>query len=210
MVETLVAPLRAFGRDDLALAGGKGANLGELVRAGFPVPDGFVVTTQAYAEAASGLDADLTDAAVTSGDGAAVRAAFPTVAISAKLRTAILDAYDELGGGPVAVRSSATAEDLPGAAFAGLQDTILNVVGEEALLDAIRHCWGSLWTDARSPTAAHATWTPLAPAWPSSSNAWCRPRPPACCSRRTRSPVTVGRWWSTPAADSAKRWCPAR
>lgn len=147
MAETLVAPLRAFGRDDLALAGGKGANLGELVRAGFPVPDGFVVTTRAYDQAASELDPQLFDAAATSGDGSVVREAFATVAIPTELRTAISRAYEELGGGLVAVRSSATAEDLPGAAFAGLQDTVLNVVGEEALVDAVRRCWGSLWTD---------------------------------------------------------------
>ncbi|RVX38231.1 pyruvate,water dikinase [Nonomuraea polychroma] len=122
----LVAPLSAFGRDDLAIAGGKGANLGELVRNGFPVPGGFVVTTHAYDLVAQGrTTADMPD----------------------ELRRTILDAYAELGGGPVAVRSSATAEDLPGAAFAGQQDTYLNVVGDEALLDAVRRCWGSLWTD---------------------------------------------------------------
>ncbi|MCK2219959.1 PEP-utilizing enzyme [Actinomadura sp. ATCC 31491] len=124
----LVAPLDAVGRDDLPLAGGKGANLGELVRNGFPVPPGFVVTTHAYELAAredAGLPTDL----------------------PAELRQAITDAYAALGGGPVAVRSSATAEDLPGAAFAGQQDTYLNVVGEAALLDAVRRCWGSLWTE---------------------------------------------------------------
>ncbi|MGP3965408.1 PEP/pyruvate-binding domain-containing protein [Nonomuraea sp. 3N208] len=122
----LVAPLSAFGRGDLAMAGGKGANLGELVRNGFPVPDGFVVTTHAYDLVAEGrTTADMPD----------------------ELRRTILDAYAELGGGPVAVRSSATAEDLPGAAFAGQQDTYLNVVGEEPLLDAVRRCWGSLWTE---------------------------------------------------------------
>ncbi|MGI5282750.1 PEP/pyruvate-binding domain-containing protein [Nonomuraea polychroma] len=122
----LVAPLSAFGRDDLAIAGGKGANLGELVRNGFPVPGGFVVTTHAYDLVAQGrTTADMPD----------------------ELRRTILDAYAELGGGPVAVRSSATAEDLPGATFAGQQDTYLNVVGDEALLEAVRRCWGSLWTD---------------------------------------------------------------
>ncbi|AQZ65642.1 phosphoenolpyruvate synthase [[Actinomadura] parvosata subsp. kistnae] len=123
----LVAPLSAFGRADLAVAGGKGANLGELVRSGFPVPDGFVVTTHAYELGAQGRG---------------VRAELP-----ADLRQAITDAYAGLGGGPVAVRSSATAEDLPGAAFAGQQDTYLNVTGEPALLDAVRRCWDSLWTE---------------------------------------------------------------
>ncbi|GAB2911799.1 PEP/pyruvate-binding domain-containing protein [Nonomuraea fastidiosa] len=128
----LVAPLNAFGRADLAMAGGKGANLGELVKNGFPVPDGFVITTHAYELVAQGSD---------------TREHFERVELPEELREAITGAYAELGGGPVAVRSSATAEDLPGAAFAGQQDTYLNVVGEEALFDAVRRCWGSLWTD---------------------------------------------------------------
>nr|WP_188190326.1 PEP/pyruvate-binding domain-containing protein [Nonomuraea sp. SYSU D8015] len=128
----LVAPLDAFGRGDLAMAGGKGANLGELVRSGFPVPGGFVVTTNAYDQVAQGHSG---------------QAYFEQVELPGELREAILEAYAALGAGPVAVRSSATAEDLPGAAFAGQQDTYLNVVGEEALLDAVRRCWGSLWTD---------------------------------------------------------------
>jgi pyruvate,water dikinase len=128
----LVAPLNAFGRGDLALAGGKGANLGELVKNGFPVPGGFVVTTAAYELVADGHD---------------TRTYFENVDIPPELREAIAGAYAELGGGPVAVRSSATAEDLPGAAFAGQQDTYLNIVGEEAVVDAVRRCWGSLWTE---------------------------------------------------------------
>ncbi|SEL70410.1 PEP/pyruvate-binding domain-containing protein [Nonomuraea pusilla] len=126
----LVAPLAAFGHEDLPLAGGKGANLGELVRNGFPVPDGFVITTEAYRLVAAGE--------VTPGH-------FERVELPEELRSAVTRAYAELGGGPVAVRSSATAEDLPGAAFAGQQDTYLNVVGEQALLDAVRRCWASLW-----------------------------------------------------------------
>ncbi|KAA5836332.1 phosphoenolpyruvate synthase [Saccharopolyspora hirsuta] len=137
----LVLPLREFGRGDLAAAEGKGANLGELVNAGFAVPDGFVITTEAYAEVVK--SADLTAV----GDAAALRAEFEAVTVPDELAGAIVAAYGELGGGPVAVRSSATAEDLPGAAFAGQQDTYLNVVGEAALLDAVRRCWGSLWTD---------------------------------------------------------------
>ncbi|MFB4266848.1 PEP/pyruvate-binding domain-containing protein [Nonomuraea sp. GTA35] len=128
----LVAPLNAFGRADLAIAGGKGANLGELVRNAFPVPDGFVVTTHAYELATRGGDP---------------RVSSEQVELPEDVRQAITGAYARLGGGPVAVRSSATAEDLPGAAFAGQQDTYLNVVGEQALLDAVRRCWGSLWTE---------------------------------------------------------------
>ena len=67
--------------------------------------------------------------------------------IPADIEQAVLTAYADLGGGPVAVRSSATAEDLPGAAFAGQQDTFLDVEGEPALLDAVRRCWASLWSE---------------------------------------------------------------
>ena len=109
MSEPWVLPLDQVGREDLGRAGGKGANLGELLRAGVRVPDGFVVTTQAYAAGAGG-------------------------STPAELERAITDAYRALGAGRVAVRSSATAEDLPGAAFAGLQDTFLNI-------RVSRSCW---------------------------------------------------------------------
>ena len=144
----LVAPLQAFDRGDLARAGGKGANLGDLLRNGFPVPDGFVVTTDAYATIASGdLDRRIAGALAAGDDGVAIRADFEAVAIPEGVRAAITDAYADLGRPAVAVRSSATAEDLPGAAFAGQQDTYLNIIGQDALLQAIRRCWGSLWTE---------------------------------------------------------------
>jgi phosphohistidine swiveling domain-containing protein len=147
--ERLVTRIDAVGRDDLELAGGKGANLGELMRAGFRVPDGFIVSTEAYATVVE--DAALAEV-ITAGlaardDGATIRAGFENVTIPEGLAAAIMAAYSDLGHGPVAVRSSATAEDLAGAAFAGQQDTYLNVVGEVAVLDAVRRCWGSLWTE---------------------------------------------------------------
>ncbi|MCR6490662.1 PEP-utilizing enzyme [Amycolatopsis sp. OK19-0408] len=123
----------------MATAGGKGANLGELIHAGLPVPDGFVVTTDAYAAVVDGLN--------LSGTSEPARDVVEAAAVPPLLRASIITAYAELGGGAVAVRSSATAEDLPGAAFAGQQDTYLNIVGEHALVDAVRRCWGSLWTD---------------------------------------------------------------
>ena len=122
--ESPVVPLRALGRASLPVAGGKGANLGELVRAGFPVPPGFVITTAAYARfvAANGLAAVIAraDAALRE-PGVAIRAAFEAAPIPADLAQDVLRAYATLGAGPVAVRSSATAEDLPTAAFAGQQ-----------------------------------------------------------------------------------------
>ncbi|SFS31409.1 PEP/pyruvate-binding domain-containing protein [Saccharopolyspora flava] len=100
----------------IELVGGKAAGLGELVKAGFRVPEGFCLTTRAHAAG------ELPEQQV-------------------------LDAYRRLGGGPVAVRSSATAEDLPEASFAGQQDTFLNVSGEQELLSAIRRCWDSLHSE---------------------------------------------------------------
>src|SRR5207253_696733 len=135
----LVVPLSTLGAQDLTVAGGKGANLGELIRAGFPVPDGFVITTDAYAAAASAASIDPTDPI-------AARARLMEMAVPRAVATAVRDAYRALGG-RVAVRSSATAEDLPEASFAGQQDTILDVDGEAALLNAVRRCWASLWND---------------------------------------------------------------
>ncbi|MBC6449824.1 PEP/pyruvate-binding domain-containing protein [Actinokineospora xionganensis] len=114
---------------DLATVGGKGASLARLARAGQPVPPGFHVTTSAYrAFVAAGGEMP------------------PGVA------SAILAAYGE---GPVAVRSSATAEDLPDLSFAGQHDTFLNVTGPDALLDAVARCWASLWTERAVAYRAH-------------------------------------------------------
>ena len=141
----LVVGLEELGRGDLEVAGGKGANLGELIRAGLPVPGGFVVTTDAYAQAAEavGLADHVADA-----EPAELRRMLSAAPVEEKLRDLLTQAYRALGEDvPVAVRSSATAEDLPGAAFAGQQDTYLNVVGADAVIDAVRDCWASLWTD---------------------------------------------------------------
>lgn len=150
-MDTFTTPAERLGRDDLASAGGKGANLGELIRADFPVPDGFVVVTAAYDRFVADSHLDETIARVIReepGDGAAIRAAFEGARIPREIEQEIVEAYrGRLDAGAVAVRSSATAEDLPGAAFAGQQDTFLNVSDEQALLDAIRRCWASLWTD---------------------------------------------------------------
>lgn len=134
--------------------GGKAANLGELISAGVRVPPGFCVTTEAYDDVCRELDAHhdglmerlVADATVD--DGERLRSLLAAAEIPEDIAEAIAHAYDRLGADtPVAVRSSATAEDLPHASFAGQQDTYLNVLGHEAVLDAVRHCWGSLWTD---------------------------------------------------------------
>jgi len=136
LVRTL-ADLRAA---DLPVAGGKGANLGELIGAGFPVPDGFVITTTAYALAAEA-------AGVAPDAPASARVRLVASPVPVAVADAVRDAYRALGSPSVAVRSSATAEDLPEASFAGQQDTILGVAGEDALLDAVRKCWASLWNE---------------------------------------------------------------
>ncbi|MFC5061828.1 PEP/pyruvate-binding domain-containing protein [Actinomycetospora atypica] len=132
------------GAGDVALAGGKGANLGELVAAGLPVPPGVVLTTDAYAAfvAAAGLDVT---ALAEQGDEA-IHAAFLAAPVPDAVAAEVRAAYAELGAPPVAVRSSATAEDLADASFAGQQETYLDVRGADALLDAVVRCWASLWT----------------------------------------------------------------
>ncbi|MET3932966.1 PEP/pyruvate-binding domain-containing protein [Arthrobacter sp. OAP107] len=122
--------------------GGKAANLGVLLAAGLPVPPGFCVTTAAYRQVAAAAGVD------PSGPAEQSRSRLASAAVPADTVSAILAAYATLGeDAPVAVRSSATAEDLPEASFAGQLDTYLNVVGTDALADAVRRCWASLWTD---------------------------------------------------------------
>lgn len=141
----------------LGMVGGKGANLMKLAHAGFPVPGGFLVTTAAYDEfvhanrlsetishALRTTDFQDPDALTTTSEQ--IRTAFGAAAIPASLTEVIEQSYVQLNGAPVAVRSSATAEDLPDMSFAGQQDTYLNVLGTDALLEAVRDCWGSLWT----------------------------------------------------------------
>jgi phosphohistidine swiveling domain-containing protein len=148
--------LDEIGKDDLSLAGGKGANLGELSLAGLPVPPGFVVTTRAYdafVEASGWKEEIVALAAPQTEDANAFEAAageilalFSGGEVPAEIAQEIEAAYGELGEPPVAVRSSATAEDLAGASFAGQQETYLNVRGGGALMGAIKDCWASLWT----------------------------------------------------------------
>ncbi|MDV8147503.1 PEP/pyruvate-binding domain-containing protein [Arthrobacter sp. B10-11] len=142
----------------LARVGGKAANLGETTRAGLPVPPGFCLTTEAYRRAVSpaGLEG-VHGALAATGDhdlaalatlAARARELILGVDVPPEIAAAVRQSYAALGTDvPVAVRSSATAEDLPLASFAGQQDTYLNVVGADAVLDAVRRCWASLWTD---------------------------------------------------------------
>jgi rifampicin phosphotransferase len=138
-------------RADLSTAGGKGASLARLAAAGLPVPSGFHVTTAAYRRF---VDAhNLAPRIRVALEGDAEEASrriwrlFAAGDLPGDVTAAIRRAYRAMGGErPVAVRSSATAEDLPDRSFAGQQDTFLNVRGEAPLLVAVRRCWASLWT----------------------------------------------------------------
>lgn len=151
--QELVLDLSAIDAGMLPLVGGKAANLGELIRAGLPVPPGICVTTEAYRQVSATALLDF-DALAAAGPGnvrlvaSQAREALMAAAIPPGLANAITEAYSRLGtSAPVAVRSSATAEDLPNASFAGQQDTYLHVIGAGPVLDAVRRCWASLWTD---------------------------------------------------------------
>jgi len=142
---------------DLETVGGKGASLGELTGAGLPVPPGFVVTAGTYRsfieeaeideELFAAVDVDVDDSAALADAADRAQELILETPFPDELQTEILESYHEVGNGEafVAVRSSATAEDLPDASFAGQQETFLNVT-EEALLDRVRECWASLFT----------------------------------------------------------------
>lgn len=150
-------------KDDVALVGGKGANLGELTQSKIEVPPGFCVTAAAYREflRSAGLEKkianiinelDVEDSDQLQTETARIRDLIVKAPIPEKIVAEVKDAYEELGGNinikhpSVAVRSSATAEDLPEASFAGQQDTYLHVCGPDQVVKHARRCWASLWT----------------------------------------------------------------
>ncbi|HLM87371.1 MAG TPA: phosphoenolpyruvate synthase [Solirubrobacteraceae bacterium] len=161
----LVRPFARLGRQDVEYAGGKGANLGELTAAGLPVPEGFVVGAPAYAAflAQTGLrerlaelldSVDVEDTAALQAASTAARELFDRTPIPEPLAGTIRSAYERLtdardgAGGrsiPVAVRSSATAEDTNATSFAGMNETFLNIRDTDAVIDAVRRCWRSLF-----------------------------------------------------------------
>ncbi|MBM4366440.1 MAG: phosphoenolpyruvate synthase [Deltaproteobacteria bacterium] len=167
MPSPLVLPFSSLTLADVPVVGGKNASLGEMVRSlspkGVRVPDGFATTSDAFRSflAQDGLreriarflvNLDTGNADGLARVGRAIRDAILATPLPADLARAVVEAYRGLGDGvpggiDVAVRSSATAEDLPDASFAGQQETFLNVCGEAALLDAVRRCMASLYTD---------------------------------------------------------------
>jgi pyruvate,water dikinase len=155
----LIAWFEELGKDDVAIAGGKGANLGELTRAGLPVPPGFVITAEAYLRAIEvggvrdELRAVFAQACETADDPAALaetaerlKALVAKAGVPASLQAEALAASHRLGADvPVAVRSSATAEDTAGTSFAGMHQTFAGVVGDTAVLERLVDCWASLY-----------------------------------------------------------------
>ena len=156
---TYISNLGDVGQDDVATAGGKGVGLGKLIGAGLPVPAGFVLDTAAYADfvEVNHLEAAINELAAlppqaTPADyenaSKQISRLFTAGTMPTLIAAELGDAYGRLGNGDtaVAVRSSATAEDLASASFAGQQETYLNVLGTEALAAAVTECWASLWT----------------------------------------------------------------
>ena len=157
----VVTPIRtrhdAYADDGLETVGGKGRSLARMANAGFNVPGGFVVTAAAYRAFVATNDIQdriesLAKPAVEAGRVSfeaasdAIRALFAEHDPAAEITAEIGQAYGALEDVPVAVRSSANAEDLPGLSFAGQQETYLNVQGTDEVIAAVRDCWASLWT----------------------------------------------------------------
>ncbi|GAH16217.1 unnamed protein product, partial [marine sediment metagenome] len=141
---------------DIPLVGGKGANLGEMTKANIPVPPGFIVTADAYydfLERSKIADKirelleplDVNDNKQLQQVATKVKQIILNATMPPELAKEIQEAYIKMGKGLVAVRSSATAEDLPTASFAGQQSTFLNVQGEEEVVAAVQGCWASLF-----------------------------------------------------------------
>jgi pyruvate,water dikinase len=159
---TLVQPLTAIRHADVSTVGGKGANLGEMIAAGFPVPPGFVLPIDAYLQfyesnrlgpriAAELRNVDVDDPASLERTAAAVRALILAGRVPDDLADAIHRAYDDLAMTQtlcrrVAVRSSATAEDTAQFSFAGMFESFLNVFGASAVVDAVKACWASTFS----------------------------------------------------------------
>lgn len=158
-------PLIVFFKDidkhDLPLVGGKGANLGEMTQAGFPVPNGFAVTVESYDRFLDEnnlreeinnmlIDLDRNDPVQLQKLAEKIQRKIEKGVIPDDVRKEVTKAYRKLSGrfnnALVAARSSATAEDLPGMSFAGQQATFLNIKGERNLMDSVRQCWASLFT----------------------------------------------------------------
>ena len=152
--------LEEVGKEDIAIVGGKAASLGEMIRGELPVPGGFAVTAHAFRrfidennigeELYATLEVDVDNANILNNAEKKAKQIIMQAEIPGDIENSIRSKYRELcerEGNEVfvAVRSSATAEDLPEASFAGQQDTFLNIKGEKEVLEAVKKCWASLF-----------------------------------------------------------------
>jgi pyruvate,water dikinase len=159
-IPALVLPFSKIRKEDIPLVGGKGANLGEMASFGIPVPNGFVITAQAYERVIDHnalqpvireiiKQTEITNQKELEKAAIKIQRLIQTADIPQELVKEIFDSYSNLKPGDktplVAVRSSATAEDLPDASFAGQQESFLDIKGESNLIQAVRSAWGSLW-----------------------------------------------------------------
>ena len=158
LTKEYIFPL-ADSRATLETVGGKGASLSQMLQAGLPVPDGFHITTAAYRQFVEQNElqprileilkgVDLTQPSTLESASQMIQDLFADAQVPVEAGDAIEHAYAELTGveTAVAIRSSATAEDLPELSFAGQQETFLNIHGVQAVLEAVKRCWASLWT----------------------------------------------------------------
>ena len=190
-------PVFAFSNptaQDPVLTGSKGANLARMTSCGLPIPAGFVVTTTVFNELAAPQVRELTGA-LTHVQGSEVDAlqeasdsltqSVREIRLPRDVALAIESAYDRLGRGAVSVRSSATAEDLDGASFAGQYATVLNATSVEAIISCLLEVWASLYSPhaiayREKNSISHRTY-----GWQSSSKDCYIPRLPECSSPRT-------------------------
>lgn len=159
-IPALVLPFSKIRKEDIPLVGGKGANLGEMYSFGIPVPNGFVITAQAYEKVIEHnalqpvireiiRQTEVSNQKELEKSAIKIQRLISTANIPSELVSEIFENYSSLKPGDknplVAVRSSATAEDLPDASFAGQQESYLDIKGESNLIQAVRHAWASLW-----------------------------------------------------------------
>lgn len=160
-VRPIIAFFKEIDKHDIPLVGGKGANLGEMTQAGFPVPNGFAVTVEGYERFLEEnhlhqylidvlKETDVRNPESLENASRKIQHKIVTSRMPDQVAHETTRAYKKLSGAfkkaLVAVRSSATAEDLPGASFAGQQATFLNIKGENNLLESVKECWASLFT----------------------------------------------------------------
>ncbi len=218
-MDEYVISLEQLGVHDVERVGGKNASLGEMIanlaNAGVSVPGGFATTAQAYRDFLeqsglnerihAALDAlDVDDVVALAKTGAQIRQWVMDAPFPERLDAEIRRAFAEISAGnpnlAVAVRSSATAEDLPDASFAGQQETFLNIRGVDNVIRAAKEVFASLFNDRAIAYRVHQGFDHKLVACPPACSAWCvrKPAPPACSSPWIPNPASAMRSSSPP------------